>query len=73
MTPDTAKGGLSEALEILGWLCEDSLEVPLSHVDGMTESELREYGVSAKFKELRDLIVALSAHPEAAQEEESSG
>ena len=46
-----------QALILLDELCQDSLEVPLSHVDSMTPSELREYGVSAKFKWLRDLIV----------------
>lgn len=46
-----------EALELLNELCEDSLEVPLNHVDGMTDSELKEYGTSAKFKRLRDLIL----------------
>jgi hypothetical protein len=47
-----------QALTLLDELCQDSLEVPLSHVDSMTERDLRNNNISAKFKWLRDLIVA---------------
>jgi hypothetical protein len=48
---------LDRALWLLNELCEDSLEVPLSHVDALErDGVLRDYEVSANFKELRDLI-----------------
>lgn len=48
-----------QALKLLDDLCQDSLEVPLSHVDELDrDNMLHEYGVSSKFKWLRDLIEA---------------
>lgn len=46
-----------QALELLDELCQHGLDVPLSHVESLTGSDLREYDTSAKFKWLRDLIV----------------
>ena len=50
-----------QALALLDEICQDSLEVPLSHVDALSESDLREYDQSAKFKRLRDLIANSSS------------
>lgn len=48
-----------QTLKLLNDLCEDSLEVPLSHVDALErDGVLHEYGISSKFKWLRDLIEA---------------
>lgn len=54
--PERDEGGKDRALELLDSICQDCLDSPLSHVDGMTDDDLANYGESAKFKELRDLI-----------------
>lgn len=46
-----------QALKLLDDLCQDSLEVPLSHVEQMSDRELAQSNISSKFKWLRDLVV----------------
>ena len=55
--PSTLFPARDQALTLLDELAQDSLEQTLAEIDSMTPSELREYGVSAKFKWLHDLIV----------------
>ena len=48
------------AIAALDALCRDSLDVPLSHVDALAaDGVIRDYEMSANFKELRDLVDAL--------------
>ncbi len=50
---------LALALRLLDELCQDLLEVPLDHVDGLIASGvLDEYDVSQKFWHLREVLKA---------------
>lgn len=51
-----------DLMAALEYLCEDSLEVPLSHVDGI--ADFGPYPVSERFKIVRDGIVRLRAEVE---------
>jgi hypothetical protein len=50
--------GVSELERLLDELCQDSLEVPLSHVDNLPDDE---YEISHRFKLVRDGIRELEA------------
>lgn len=60
----------SELLALLDYLCEDSLDAPLSHTDRLAEDgTLRDYEISAKFHELKLGIAGLVEQLEAAQKD----
>ena len=62
MSPERpAANRYEEALTILDELCQDSLEVPLNHVDGLLrDGVLEDYEISHRYWRLREIITELA-------------
>jgi hypothetical protein len=49
-----------QALSLLNDLCDDALEIPLERVLTMSDHDLMQSGIAAKYKWLHDLIVDMA-------------